>query len=282
MKRHQRGVALLSVLLVMSLALLLTAGMLRSHQLMLQGSTRQLHQVQLRQLALSAEAWAKLALEATEDERRRVHPAQPWARIHWPFETEGAQIKLHIEDLSARFNINALLGEGQVDQVVRQRWSRLLVSLGLEPLDLPATGAVTELSQLRVLPGIDGVLLRRLEPWVATLPRDATLNINTAPAQVLAMLDGVSKVTAEALVAQRPDDGYASVQAFTQDPLIAGLGINSQGLGIGSRWFRISVEVSLGTSRLRLASEVEREPKTGRWRVVQRRFLPPISSESAL
>lgn len=88
--------------------------------------------------------------------------------------------------------------------------------------------------------------------------------------------------TAQALVAQRPDEGYTSVQAFTHDPLIVGLGINSQGLGIGSRWFRVSVEVSLGSSRLRLASEVERELKTGRWRVVQRRFLPPISSESAL
>lgn len=282
MKRHQRGVALLSVLLVMSLALLLMAGMLRSHQLMLQGSARQLHQMQLRQLALSAEAWAKMTLGAIDDERQRVHPGQDWAHTRWPFETDGAQISLHIEDLSGRFNINALLGDGQVAPVVRQRWSRLLGSQGLEPLELPATGTVKELSQLRVLPGIDGEFLRRLEPWVATLPNDAALNINTAPAQVLATLDGVSMVTALALVAQRPVAGYASVQAFTHDPLIAGLGINSQGLGIGSRWFRVSVEVSLGTSRLRLASEVERELKTGRWRVVQRRFLPPISSESAL
>ena len=282
MKRCQRGVALLSVLLVMSLALLLTAAMLRSHLLMLQGSTRHLHQVQLRQLALSVEAWAKLTLEATEDDRQRVHTAQPWAHVVWPFATDGAQINLHIEDLSGRFNLNALLSEGRVDRVAGQRWTRLLGSLGLSPLDLPATGAIQELSQLRVLPGIDGALLRRLEPWVATLPEDAALNINTAPAQVLAMLDGVSMATAKALVAQRSDDGYASVQAFTHDPLIAGLGINSQGLGIGSRWFRVSVEVSLGTSRLRLVSEVERERKTGRWRVVQRRFLPPISSENSL
>lgn len=282
MKRRQRGVALLSVLLVMSLALLLTAAMLRSHLLMLQGSTRHLHQVQLRQLALSAEAWAKLTLEATEDDRQRVHTAQPWAHAIWPFATDGAQINLHIEDLSGRFNLNALLSEGHVDRVAGQRWMRLLGSLGLGPLELPATGAVQELSQLRVLPGIDGAFLRRLEPWVATLPEDAALNINTAPAQVLAMFDGVSMATAQALVAQRPDDGYASAQAFTHDPLIAGLGINSQGLGIGSRWFRVSVEVSLGTSRLRLVSEVERERKNGRWRVVQRRFLPPISSENSL
>ena len=81
MKGRQRGVALLSVLLIMSLALLLTAGMLRSHSLMLQSSARQVHQVQRRQLALSAEAWAMLALKNTgNDEQPMVHLAQEWAR----------------------------------------------------------------------------------------------------------------------------------------------------------------------------------------------------------
>ncbi|MCF5720134.1 general secretion pathway protein GspK [Pseudomonas syringae] len=282
MKRYQRGVALLSVLLVMSLALLLTAGMLRSHQLLVQSSARQVHQVQLVQLALSAQEWASIVLQSLDDEQQRVHLAQPWAHIRWPFAIDGAQISLHIEDLSGRFNINTLLGAGPVDPLARQRWTRLLGSLGLDAVDLPATGNVRELSQLRGLAGIDAEFLRTLEPWVAALPREATLNINTAPAQVLAMLEGVSMATAEALVNQRPEDGYASVQAFTHGPLVAGAGLNSQGLGVGSRWFRVYVDVSLGNSRLRLASEVERERKTGRWRVVQRRLLPPTSSESFL
>lgn len=282
MRRRQRGVALLSVLLVMSLALLLTAGMLRSHHLMLQSSARQLHQLQLRQWALAAEAWAKVTLAANVDLPQRVHPGQDWAHLRWPFETDGAQVRVHIEDLCGRFNINALLGEGQVDEVVRQRWSRLLDSLALPALELSANGTVQELSQLRVLPGISHEFLRRLEPWVAVLPRDAALNINTAPAPVLAALEGMSMATADALIKQRPDDGYASAQAFTRDPLVAGLGLSSQGLGIGCRWFRVSVDVRQGTSHLRMASEVEHERKTGRWRVVQRRFLPPTSSEIAL
>ncbi len=121
MKRSQRGVALLSVLLVMSLALLLTAGMLRSHQLMLQSGTRQLHQVQLRQVAQSAEAWALSILAAGDDEHHRVHTGQEWAQARWPFPTDAARISLHIEDLGGRLNINTLLGEGQVDQVAQQR-----------------------------------------------------------------------------------------------------------------------------------------------------------------
>lgn len=280
MKGRQRGVALLSVLLIMSLALLLTASMLRSHYLMLQSSARQVHQVQLRQLALSAEAWAMLALkDAGNEEQPVVHLAQAWARLAWPFDADGGQIGIQVEDLSGRFNLNVLLGDGQVDQVTQQRWSRLLASLGLKPLPLAGSGPVRELSQLRLLPGINAETLRRLEPWVAVLPREASLNINTASAPVLATLEGVSLPVAQALVGQRPAGGYASAQAFLRDPLIAGLELSGQGLGVGSRWFRISVDVSLGTSRLRLVSEVERDRKTRRLQVVQRRFLPPLLSE---
>lgn len=279
MKDRQRGVALLSVLLIMSLALLLTASMLRSHYVMLQSSARQVHQVQLRQLALSAEAWALLALKQVgNDEQQVVHLAQAWARLAWPFDTDGAHIGIQVEDLSGRFNLNVLLADGQVDQVTRQRWSRLLASEGLAPLPLAGSGPLRELSQLRLLPGVDGETLRRLEPWVAVLPREASLNINTATAPVLAMLEGVSLPVAQALVSQRPADGYASVQAFMRDPLIAGLELSGHGLGVSSRWFRINVDVSLGTSRLRLASEVERDRKSRRLQVVQRRFLPPLLS----
>lgn len=285
MRQRQRGVALLSVLLVMSLALLLTAGMLRSHHLMVQSSARQIHQLQLRQLALSAEAWAMVTLTASHDDASSlVHHGQAWSSAAWPFDAHDARVTLEIEDLSARLNVNALLGTGQVDQVIEQRWLRLLASLGLPALDLRAAGDVPaqrELSQLRLLPGIDGQTLRRLEPWVALLPKDASLNINTALPQMLATLEGVSPPTAVALASQRPATGYASAQAFTRDPLIAGLGVSGHGLGVSSRWFRIKVDVRLGTGRLHLASEVERELKTGRWRVVQRRFPAPSLSETS-
>lgn len=53
MRRNQQGIALITVLLVMSLALLVTAGMLRSHRLALHSSAQQIHQLQLRKLAFA-------------------------------------------------------------------------------------------------------------------------------------------------------------------------------------------------------------------------------------
>ncbi|TWC10532.1 MULTISPECIES: type II secretion system protein GspK [unclassified Pseudomonas] len=275
---QQRGVALISVLLVLSLALLLTGGMLRSHRLLLQSSAQQLQQVQLRQLAMAGESWGRMILQSSAiTASGPVSLSQDWARLGHALEVEDAEVHVDVEDLSGRLNLNALLGQGQIDQLTLGRWKRLLQLLNLPELSLPQVGLVQELSQLRLLPGIDGQTLQRLEPWVVLLPREAKLNVNTASELLLMTLDGMEAGPAKAVIDKRSSTPYASVQAFTGDPLLSGLGIGSHGLGVSSRWFRITVDVAWGNSRLRLASDIERNPATGRWTVHQRRFLPTIT-----
>lgn len=286
MNARQRGVALISVLLIMSLALLATAAMLRSHRLVVQSSALQLHQMQLRQLGLAGETWALQLLQDPElDAQKTINLAQEWARSKPPFEVQDGEVQVSIEDLAGRFNLNALFKEGQVDQVTQERWSRLLERLKIPALDLQAlqtsspAGGLSDLSQLRLLPGIDGEVLRRLQPWVALLPKDASLNINTAPALMLMTLEGMTASIAEAVVSQRPASIYRSVQAFTQDPLLSGLGLSSHGLGVSSRWFRITVQVALGQSHLRLVTDVERDLKSRRLKILQRRLLAPLKGD---
>ncbi|WP_420234192.1 type II secretion system protein GspK [Pseudomonas sp. ABY48] len=278
--KRQRGVALISVLLVLSLALLLISGLLRSHRLLLHSSAQQLQQVQLRQLGLSGEAWARAVLQDSAiAPSGPVDLSQDWARLGPALDMDGAELHVDIEDLSGRLNLNALLAPGQVDQVTLGRWARLLALLDLPALSLPQVGPVQELSQLRLLPRIDGPTLQRLEPWVVLLPKEARLNINTAPQLVLMSLNGMEAGPAKALIQQRRQAPYASVQAFTNDPVLSGLGLSSHGLGVSSRWFRITVSVTHAGSRLRLASDIERDSVSGRWTVRQRRFLPLSTSE---
>lgn len=280
MSGRQRGIALISVLLVMSLALLITSGLLRSHRLSLQSSGQALQHVHLRQLAMAGETWALLQLrDAARAEQKTVDLTQDWARMTPGFDIEDAQLRVEIEDLAGRFNLNALLTQGQIDQLTLSRWARLLDLLDLPPLQLSQVGALQELSQLRLLPGVDGPLLRQLEPWVAVLPAEATLNINTAPALVLRTLNGVEAGVVDALVRQRSAMAWASAQAFTQDPLLAGVGVSGHGLGTGSRWFRITVQITQGQSRLRLATDVERDPDTHQFNILQRRLLPSSTHE---
>jgi general secretion pathway protein K len=264
---------LISVLLVMSLALVIIGGMLRSHRTLLQGIGQQLQQMHLRQLAVAGETRGLGLLKAQQKDSDLI--AQPSSA----FAMEDAQIRVEIEDLAGRFNLNALLIQGQVDQVTLNRWARLLALLERPPVQLEQVGALRELSQLRLLPGVDAELLRHLAPWVALLPAKAATNVNTAPALVLRTLDGIESSTAEALVRQRSTAGWPSVQAFTQDPLLSGLGLSSHGLGVDSRWYRITVLVTQGQGHLRLATDVERDPKTRHLNVLQRRVLPSNPNE---
>ncbi|CAI8861825.1 type II secretion system protein GspK [Pseudomonas sp. IT-P4] len=280
MNGRQRGIALISVLLVMSLALLIIGGVLRSHHLALQSSGQQLQQIQLRQLASGGETWALLLLrDALQDAKKPVERLQGWTDMAPDFEVDDAQFLIDIDDLAGRFNLNALLRQGQVDQVTLNRWARLLELLELPPLQLSQVGPLRELSQLRLLPGIDARLLQRLEPWVALLPTEAALNINTAPALLLRALGEVDAATADALARQAATTPWASVQAFTQDPLLSGQGLSSHGLGTQSRWYRIRVRVTRDGRELHLATDIGHDPKTRQLTVLQRRFLPMSSHE---
>ncbi|CAI8887433.1 MULTISPECIES: type II secretion system minor pseudopilin [Pseudomonas] len=280
MNGRQRGIALISVLLVMSLALLIIGGVLRSHHLSLQSSGQQLQQIQLRQLASGGETWALLLLrDALQDAKKPVERLQGWTDMAPDFEVDDAQFLIDIDDLAGRFNLNALLRQGQVDQVTLNRWARLLELLDLPPVQLSQVGPLRELSQLRLLPGIDARLLQRLEPWVALLPTEAALNINTAPALLLRALGEVDAATADALARQAATTPWASVQAFTQDPLLSGQGLSSHGLGTQSRWYRIRVRVTRDGRELHLATDVGHDPKTRQLTVLQRRFLPMNSHE---
>jgi general secretion pathway protein K len=280
MNGHQRGIALISVLLVMSLALLIIGGVLRSHHLSLQSSGQQLQQIELRQLASGGETWAFLLLrDALQDTKKPVERIQGWTAMAPGFDVEDAQIRIDIDDLAGRFNLNALLRQGQMDQVTLNRWARLLELLELPPLQLSQVGPLGELSQLRLLPDIDASLLQRLEPWVTLLPTDTALNINTAPALLLRTLGEVDAATANALAHQATTTPWASVQAFAQDPLLSGQGLSSHGLGTQSRWYRIRVQVTRDGRELHLATDVGHDPKTRQLTVLQRRFLPMNSHE---
>lgn len=274
----QRGVALITVLLVMSLALLITAGMLRSHRLALGSSGQQLHQLQLRQLGLTGEAWGLQRLQVLMNDPKAALVLGPaWVAVQPPLPLEQGRIDVSVEDLAARFNIRPLLASNGPDEVTAQRWQRLQTGLGLPPLkpDALAGMSFSDISQLRQVPGVDAQNFSRLQPWIALLDDDATLNINTAPAVLLATLKGVTPAIAQALVVQRPPHGYAKVEDFTLSQALIGLGVSSSGLGINSRQLRIATEVQVGQGRLRLESDVRQDKKSGQWRLLQRRFLTP-------
>lgn len=269
---RQRGVALVTVLLVMALMTMLVASTLRSHQGMLGAIGRQIETSRLLQLAHAGERHGMAQLKQQVATLLQItHPGQPWAQTRF-LDLEQGQVRLQLEDLSGRFNLAALTARKTLDPVLLERWQRLCRALQIEApvLDSLAGQRLLDPSQLRTLPGVDAEVMSRLRPWVVALPAQAGLNINTAPAVVLAALEGVEAATAQGLADGRPEEGHASVQRFLAQPQLLGLGIDSHGLRVTSRWYRLEVRAELEGKHLYLYSDLEIDPNTHQVRVVRR------------
>ncbi len=271
---RQRGVALITVLLVMALLTVLVANMLRSHQGMLGSVRQQIDASRLLQLAHAGERQALMQLKQQAATLLQVtHGGQPWAQARL-LDLEQGQVRLRLEDLSGRFNIAALAARKPLDPVLLKRWQQLCRALQIEApvLDSLAGQRMLDPSQLRALPGVDDEVMTRLRPWVVALPANAGLNVNTALAQVLEGLEGVEASTARSLIVERPEEGFASVQQFLAQPRLVGLGIDSHGLSVTSRWYRLEVRAALAGHLGYLYSDLEIDLNTHQVRVLRRVF----------
>ena len=291
----QRGVALITVLLVVALVTVVGAGLIARQQLAIRSSGNLLVHNQAWHYALGGELLAKAILR--EDLRRGDarqpldHPAEPWAQPLKPFPfDEGGTLQLRLEDATGRFNLNALALPDNAGLQAFGQFQRLLrlldidppyaerlrdwldedeqVSPGgaedndyllLEPAYRAANRVLAEPSELRLLLDMTEVDYRRLLPHVTALPLDARLNLNSAGPLVLASLaEGLSPQLAQGLIVAREGQGFASVESFIAQLGAAGQTVTGQPLAVGSQYFRVIGEVELAGRRQVLASLLRR------------------------
>ncbi|MDP3813508.1 type II secretion system minor pseudopilin GspK [Pseudomonas sp.] len=292
--RAQRGMALITVLLVVAVVTVVSAGIIARQQLSIRSSANQLHVRQAWHYALGGETLAKALLQRDlrqGDPRAPVdHLAEAWAKPLAPFALdEGGELRVQIIDLTGRFNLNSLLRQNQPIEAAVAQFRRLLLGLQIETpyadrlldwldADQEATGGygaednqylllqppyraanrlLADVSELRLLLEMSEADYQRLLPFVSALPADATLNVNTASARVLASLaDGLSLSTAQGLVAARGAQGYSDLPSFIAQ--LGGLTPQSQGLAVGSQYFQVISEVNVGDRRQVLRSTLQR------------------------
>jgi general secretion pathway protein K len=230
------------------------------------------------------------------------HLRERWAQPQPAFKVEDAEIRLRIEDLAGRFNLNNLVQEMQPNRAAIAQFQRLLLRLQIsEPyaerlvdwldadqqptgeqgaeenayllLDPPYRSAdrrLYDLSELRLLLGMREEDFQRLVPHVSALPPGTPLNVNTAGALVLSTLaDGLDARAGEALALARPPSGFTNIQAFRAQPALGAVQLQDADLAVGSQYFQATSEVRLGERRTALVSLLQRE-QDGSLRVLQR------------
>lgn len=269
--RRERGMALLLALLVVALAGVLVAASLDDWQLAQARVRNQLRADQASAYARGLEAWAAHALERA-DAREVDSNDAAWAMPLPPTPVPGGSIQGRMRDLGGCFNLNNLVQDGAEQPLWSARFERLLQALRLSPTLLPATldwldpdarprdgGAedrnyqardlaylaanrrFADVSELRLVAGVDAAVWEQLAPHVCALPTATAINLNTASVPVLMSLArGMTAAQAERVWR----DGHArwnDVDGPLAEWLRAGVVIapaERQGISVRSEYFR--------------------------------------------
>ena len=226
--RQQGGVALVTALLVVSLATVAAVAMATRLQVDMRRTGNLLNGEQAYAYAIAAESWAYVILRRDLAESEYDSLGEDWATALPPIAVEGGFVNGRIEDLQGRFNVNNLVEDGgeptdaeaAVNAEELAYFKRLLEVLDLEPAlaaalvdwldaDINTTfpdGAEDEtylladppyraanrpmvsISELRLVEGYTPEVIAVLEPHVTALPEETLININTATPAVLQAL----------------------------------------------------------------------------------------------
>lgn len=307
--RTQRGVALLTALLVVAIATVAAVAMANRQQLDIRRTGSLLHGEQAWTYVLGAENWAKVVLRRDVRQSQIDTLAEDWSTQPPASLVEGGSILGRLIDLQGRFNLNNLVTGSAVDNKALEFYKRLLARLDIDErladalvdwidedinvrfpdgaedgayllLDPPYRAAnrpMTDVSELRLVKGYTAEVVDKLLPHVVALPEHTALNVNTADATLLSVVaPGLSASDGEALVEGRGEEGYETVDKFRQESALAGRAVDAGALSVKSNWFLMLSEANIGQGRARLASTLERDRDHVLVIRRQREFFDPV------
>ncbi len=293
--RRQRGVALITAVLIVALGTILAVSVFFRSFLDQRRSATLFALDQAYEVALGAEAWAADFLRRDQQDSKTDHFGESWAQPLPPLPLDdGGTVEGRLEDMQGRFNLNNLLfADGTTNEDAVKQLARILATLDLEPawatamadwidfdtqpgfpdgaedsvytsLTPPHRAAnmpITRASELMVLDGFGAERYARLAPYVTALPVGTKLNVCTAPGIVLdALTEGVREfgLNPEDLAKRRTDACFP-----TLNELQGALGDEEynkvkDSLTESSNYFRANVWVTIGTTQFTLYSLLAR------------------------
>ena len=289
---HKRGVAMITAMLITALATIVAANLAWDNALDVRRTMVMLNRDQAALVALGAESLVIGMLHQDLEDSETDHLGEFWAGDLPGFPIEGGEVFGNIEDLQGRFNVNNLIGaDGETDEEALQQFQRLLNSLGIDPrfaglaadwLDrdvdaafpdgaedpiytgfLPpyrsANQALTSISELAALEGMDKLTFDALKPHIVALPGHSSINVNTATPAVLQSLgENISVADVEGLLQEREAAGFTDIEAAFAT-LVTPQDLNN--LAESTEFFQLKVVVRIDTVLITLYSLLQRGPR---------------------
>jgi len=247
--KKQKGIALITVVLIVVFITIASISMRAHQQLDIRRTTNELSHAQAIAYLRGAEYLSITVLREDYKKDKAVDTLdEDWAVKLPPFPVDGGSIGGNLEDLSGRFNINNLIdSKGKRNIVSYQRFRNLLINFELDAAiadavvdwidtdDDPLPGGaeegfylgnekqayrtpnrkITSTTELLRVKGIDFKVYKKIKDYITALPERTKINVNTADKEVLRML--LSRITvedAEELIKGRDKTGYKTIEKF--------------------------------------------------------------------
>jgi general secretion pathway protein K len=222
-RKSERGVALLAVLLGIALMTLIVVDFAMTSGLGFVSAANQANEVRAGYLSRSAIAvgLGLLAADARSDALSQT-PIDSlndvWAVPFPPMPLEGGTVSLSIVDEARKINLNSMISNSNFNQAAIGKITRLFTILdvnpdlvqaildwitpnggngsssssefylGLQPPYQPRSGPMPTIADLQMVEGFNDAVFNRVAPFLTVMPEPA-VNANTATPQVLAALE---------------------------------------------------------------------------------------------
>lgn len=292
--RRQRGAALLTAMIIVTLVATLAAAMVWQQWRAVQVESAERARAQAAWILSGALDFARLILREDQKSGKVTALTEPWATplaesrlstflaIDKSNADDGPEAFLSgtIADAQARYNLTNLVTRPDpaqpptVDKQELETLERLCLNVGLDAgiadriasgllsAQAAATGAAPlqpqSVSQLRWL-GIDAAAVQALQGYVVLLPLATPINVNTAPKEVLAAaVAGMDPGSAERLVQMRQRAPFKDLKSFNDE--VAAFAPLKAKLDVRSSYFEVRGRLRLIDRVLVERSLVQRLP----------------------
>jgi len=296
LKRSQHGIALITILVMVALATILAATIAQHQRNTAESTGYLMRQNQALLYAKSAEAFfSELLVDDAQNAAEVDHLQETWAKPMPAFPVEDGFVSGRLEDESGKFNLNALVKSDKKPNEAAKLWfEKLLVRVGLpaqlseavidwQDEDDEVSGPMGDesayyqslaqgyLAPNRAVRGFEGRNYQLIAPYVSALPNnELKVNVNTAPALVLASIDPKLDISA---IQNMQKQQQASLKHFSNvselweiDPFNQieeeqRAAVNDF-LGVQSNYFKVRIEVMLNERKRQFSSDLVRKEQT--------------------
>ena len=297
-RQRQRGVAVIIALLLTTLAITIVASLFWQQQVQVRSIENQRLQLQKQWILRGALDWAGLILREDAKYSSVDTLDEPWAvplaetRLDQyvdngrdDADAADATLSGSITDAQARYNLTNLCPDGTINPAEVAAFAQMLANAHLDPALAQATADMeaaakkkpdanaanpdnqsgplpmnlTQVDDLLAVPGFTPEMLAKIKDFVIFLPRATPVNVNTAPAEVLAArIDGLTLADAAALVASRNTASFRYIADFTERLPGNSVSVSNLEASVMTNYFLVNGKVLMNRAELEVQALIER------------------------